>query len=67
MRVKPGGNRQRDATASRTMTSRAVDAAHIQMARMIELHAEAAQTWKRFQRAGFSVRMTDGAKRTVGI
>lgn len=49
------------------MTSRATHAAHIHVARVIELHAEALQTGERFEGARLHVRVTDGANRTFSI
>lgn len=60
-------DRQRNASASRTVTSRAVDAPHLQVQRVIELHSETLQPRERFQRARLHVRMTDGADWTVCI
>ena len=63
--VKAGRNRHRDAAARFTMASSATDAAHAQVARVIELHAEALQARERFQRSRLHVGMTDGADRTL--
>jgi hypothetical protein len=49
------------------MTGRAIDASHVHMQRMIELHAEASQARKRFQGAGLHVGVADGANRAVRI
>lgn len=49
------------------MTGRATYTAHVHVARMIKVHAKALQTWEGLERAGFDVRVTDGAYRTVRI
>jgi hypothetical protein len=41
------------------MTSGAGNAAHPDVARMIEIHPKASQSWKRLHRTGFCVRVTD--------
>ena len=57
-----------DTATHGTMTSDAVDAAHRQMFRMIELHAKANQPrGKWFERAGLYVSVTNGANRTLRI
>lgn len=51
VRIKARRNGKRDASLGRPMTGRATDAAHVQVARVIELHVEAPQTRERFERA----------------
>jgi len=67
VRVESRGDRQRHTGARRPVTGGAIDPAHIQMPGMIELHAEALQAGKRFQRSRLHVGMTDRADRTSGI
>lgn len=49
------------------MTARATYAAHVQVARVIELHAKALQPRERFERARLHIRVTDGANRTLSV
>lgn len=49
------------------MTGRATHAAHVHVARVIELHAKALQTGERFERARLHIRVTDRANRTFSI
>lgn len=49
------------------MTAGAADAAHVDVLRVIELHAETLEARKWFERARLHIRMTDGANRTFGI
>jgi hypothetical protein len=49
------------------MARRTADATHVHVPRVVELHAEAPERWKRFQRAGFHIGVTDGAERTFSI
>ena len=65
--IEAGGNRHRHAAARFAMTSRATDAAHTHVARVIELHPKALQARKRFRGAGLHICMTDSADRTFGI
>jgi hypothetical protein len=67
VRVESRWDRQRHAGARRPVTGGAIDPAHIQVPRMIELHREAFQAGKRFQRCRFRVGMADRADRTSGI
>lgn len=67
VRVESSGYREGNAGARRPVTRGATDAAHVQVSRVIELHAETLQTWKRLQRSRFHVRMTDRTDGTCGI
>lgn len=67
VRVESRWDRQRHTGARRLVTGGAIDPAHIQVPGMVELHAEALQAWKRFQRSRLHVGMTDRADRTSGI
>lgn len=67
MCAEAAGNRHRHACAHRSMTRSAFNAAHIQVTRMIKIHAKAAQPGERFQRSGLSVRVTDGTDRTIRL
>ena len=67
MRVESRGYREGDAATRRSMTGRTTDSSHLHMKRVIELHAKALQTGKRFQGTGFYVGVTDGADGAVRI
>ena len=67
VRVESRGYRESNAGARRPVTGGATNAAHLQVSRVIELHAETLQTRKRLQRSRFHVRMTDRADGTSGI
>ena len=67
VRIESRGYRKGDAGTRRSMARRTTDGAHLQMQRVIELHAKALQTRKRFQSPGFCVGVTDGADGTVRI
>ena len=62
VRVDSAGNRERNTTINRTMTTVTPDAA---MLCMIEPGTEAAQRRERFHRAGLRVCMTDRANWTT--
>ena len=49
VRVESRGYREGNAPTRRSMTGRTTDTSHRHMPRVIELHAKALQTWKRFQ------------------
>src|SRR5690349_4302453 len=67
MRIEIRRNRHRHSAARRPMTSRATDAAHVYMPRVIEFHSETHQPrGKWLHRSGFRIGVTNGANRTVG-
>jgi hypothetical protein len=49
VRIESRGYREGNAATRRSMTRRTTDTSHLNMQRVIELHAKALQTWKRFQ------------------
>jgi len=51
MRAEACRNRKRDATSCRAMAGRASSTAHVQVARVFELHIETSQARKSFQRS----------------
>ena len=61
MRIESRRNRHSDSAATRPMTSRATNAAHAYVARMIEFHVEAAETRKCFQSPGLRIAMANRA------
>lgn len=65
--IKARRNRHRYAAARFAMTSGATNAAHVQVQRVIEFHAEALQPGKWFERPGLRIRMTDCADRTFVV
>ena len=67
VRTEAGGNGHRDAIAGWLVTCGARHAAHVQVPRVIELHVEGRESWKRFQRPCGGVCVADGAHRTGAI
>ena len=67
MRVEANRNRQRDAAPCRTVASGATHTAHVQVSRVIEVHAEALQPGKRLERAGAHISVANRADRTLTV
>lgn len=68
VRVEVRGNRHRHPAARGPVTGRTIDAAHREVTRMIELHAEADQSiGKWLGGPTLRVGVTNGADGTVGI
>jgi hypothetical protein len=68
VRVEISWNRHRGAAPHGAMTSRATDATHRHMLRVIKLHPETHQSIReRLDRAGLRISMADGTDRTFGI
>ena len=65
VRIESRGYREGNAATSRSMTRRTTDTSHLNMQRVIELHAKALQARKRFQSPGFYIGVTDGADGTL--
>ena len=67
MGIEANRNRQRDAAPCRTVAGGTTYTAHVQVSRMIKVHAEAFQPGKRLERAGTRISMANGADWTLTI
>lgn len=67
VRIEARRDRHRDTRTRRPMTGIASHAAHVDVPRVIELHAKAAQTRKRFERTRLHIGVTDRANRAIGV